>query len=211
MASVSVRRLADSCVIVDDGEHVALVDPGIHTWRHPSFSLDDIVWLDRILITHQHDDHCHPEFVAALAARFPDVEIQSSRAVADVLRAAHISVTTVTEPWIEVEEAAHERLPIGEGPPNLAFHIGGWFTHPGDSRSLRRTNPVLAVPMNPPWSSMTEAMAFVNRLAPRFVFPIHDWNLNRAGLDFVSRVAPLSLESATFIDLGHFETVELDL
>jgi L-ascorbate metabolism protein UlaG (beta-lactamase superfamily) len=212
MPTVTVRRLVDSCVIVDDGEHAVLFDPGIYTWQHPRFSIDEIVWLDRILVTHSHADHCHPEFVVALADRFPDVAIQSNAAVVGALAAHGVAVTAESEPWIEAHDSPHERTPMGEGPPNTAFHVGGWFTHPGDSRRLDRSAQVLAVPMMPPWSSMTEAIDFANRLGPRWVVPIHDWNLNDVGRAFVDQVAPASLDDGiTYLGLDHFESVDLDL
>ncbi|HEY5684042.1 MAG TPA: MBL fold metallo-hydrolase [Acidimicrobiia bacterium] len=212
MPTVTVRRLADSCVIVDDGNHAALIDPGVHTWRHPDFSIDDIVWLDRILITHAHADHCHPEFVASLAERFPDVPIQTNAAVGAMLSAHGLAVTVENGSWIEATEAPHEPTPLGEGPPNTAFHVGGWFTHPGDSRRLHRTAPVLALPMMPPWGSMTDAIAFANRLGPRWVVPIHDWALGDAGRAFVDDVAPSALgPNVTYLGLGHFESARLEL
>jgi L-ascorbate metabolism protein UlaG (beta-lactamase superfamily) len=212
MGSLKIRRLADSCVIVDDGQHVVLVDPGIYTWQDPKFSINDIVWLDRILITHEHADHCHPEFVTALSTKFPDVPIQSNSSVAALLEQHGISVTTDSVDWVVPEEAAHGEIPVGTAPPNTAFHIGDVFTHPGDSREVQKSGAVLAVPMMPPWGSMTEAIAWVNRLRPSHVLPIHDWNLNATGMEFVGRVARAALvDGIELLDLGYFEKATIEL
>ena len=212
MPSVTITRLADSCVLVDDGVHATLVDPGSFTWDNPDFDMDRIVWIDRILITHAHRDHCSPEFVAALHEKFPDVGIQGNDEVVAQLRAAGVSATTDTVDWVEPVDAPHEVIPTGAAPPNLAFHISSVFTHPGDSRKVTRANPILAVPMMPPWSSMTEAIAWANRLRPSYVLPIHDWNLNAVGRQFVVNVGSGSLaDGIELLDVGYFDEITVEI
>lgn len=212
MASITIRRLNDSCVIVDDANHAVLIDPGTYTWQDPSFSIDDVVWLDRILITHSHADHCDPEFVVALKTKFPDVPVQSNSTVAGLLASHGVDVTTDSASWLDAEDAPHEAIPVGEPPPNTAFHVADVFTHPGDSRRITTSASVLAVPMMPPWGSMTGAIRWINGLRPSYVLPIHDWNLNDTGKGFVSRIARQSLdEGIELLDLGAFEQATLEL
>ena len=40
---------------------------------------------------------------------------------------------------------------------------------------------VLAVPLNAPWCKVAESIAFVRRIAPRQIIPIHDALLSTAG------------------------------
>ena len=61
-----------------------------------------------------------------------------------------------------------------DGEPTL-YHPGDAYDgEPGDV-------DVLAVPLNAPWARVAETIAFVRRVAPRQIIPIHDALLSEAG------------------------------
>ena len=54
--------------------------------------------------------------------------------------------------------------------------------HPGDAYDGKPGDvDVLAVPLNAPWARVAETIAFVRRVAPRQIVPIHDALLSEAG------------------------------
>lgn len=180
-----IRRLTDSCVHVIGDNHATLFDPGFHTYLEGEVDLESIGDVTRVMITHEHRDHVHPDFVRWLIDRGSDLVVYSNGPVADLLAEHGIEVTTDPPPDVSVEDVLHGRLPTGAQPPNRAFTIDGVFTHPGDSREPSRTAPVLALPLMVPWDSATGAADFARRVKPERVLPIHDFYLSRTGRQFV--------------------------
>ncbi|NNC76155.1 MAG: MBL fold metallo-hydrolase, partial [Acidimicrobiia bacterium] len=148
-----ITRIIDSCVLVDLDGLVTLIDPGKFAWDWEDVDVNDIGKVDRILVTHAHADHFHLPFVQWLTDRF-SAPIQSTAEVVTSLADAGIDATTEPFDGVVVTEAAHEPIPVGpDVPANIAFDIGGAFTHPGDSYKLERSERILALPMSPPWGS----------------------------------------------------------
>lgn len=175
------RRLTDSCVLVATDEAITLFDPGFHTFLEGGIELDTIGDITRLLVTHEHLDHVHPDFVAWLLDRGSDVSVHSNQAVADLLAAHDIEVSVEVPDDVSYEDVLHEAIPNGSRPPNRSFTIDGVFTHPGDSRAPTMSAPVLALPLIAPWGSVTGAVDFARRLEPTFVLPIHDFYLSESG------------------------------
>lgn len=214
MATLTIQKLADSCVRVDIGDHSALVDPGFYTWEQDALDLTSMPAPDRLLITHNHPDHLSIEFVQALLAAYPAMVIETNEEVAANLAGAGIEAATASAEWTYQFTAPHEQTPMGSQPQNVGFVVGGVFAHPGDSYSFDATPPVLALPLLPPWGSATEAVTLAKRLRPQYVVPIHDWYLDERGKGWlygsVRRV--LAEEGITLLALDDFEavTVEVD-
>ena len=59
----TIRRLADSCLLVTTATGTTLFDPGFFTWDSGEVDLETIGDVQRVLITHEHGDHVKPEFV----------------------------------------------------------------------------------------------------------------------------------------------------
>lgn len=200
----TIRRLTDSCVLATDDDHATLFDPGFHTFLEGQLDLDSIGDVTRVMITHQHRDHLHPDFVRWLIDRGEDVVVYANEPVASILAKHEIEVVVDAPNGISFEDVLHGRIPNGDQPPNRAITIEGLFTHPGDSREPTRSAPVLALPLMVPWDSMTGAVEFARRLAPSQVVPIHDFYLSPSGREFVAGMAKAVLAGAGI------ELVELD-
>lgn len=176
-----IRRLTDSCLLVTTDDAASLFDPGFHPFLEGGIDLDSIGDVTRVLVTHEHGDHVHPDFVKWLIDRRRDLVVYSNQAVADLLQKHDIEVSTDVPSGVSVEDVLHEMVPSGHRPPNRAFTIDGVITHPGDSREPTVTAPILALPLIAPWGSMTDGVEFARRVAPERVIMIHDFYLSDAG------------------------------
>lgn len=185
----TIRRLTNSCVLVDSDSGVTLFDPGFPTWESADVDLSSLGPVDRVLITHEHADHVSPEFVAWLVGRRSDVTVYANDAVAGLLAGHDVAVATGIPPGFSGEDVLHERIPTGATPPNRAWTIDGVFTHPGDSYAPTVTAPVLALPLLIPWGSTTKSVEFARRLGPQQVIPIHDFYLSASGREWIAGLA----------------------
>jgi len=176
-----IRRLTDSCLHVMADDAATLFDPGFHTYLGGEIDLESIGDVTRVLISHEHRDHMHPDFVKWLVDRGEDVTVYSNQKVTDLLSETGVDAQTGSPPGVSVEDVLHGMLPTGAQPPNRAYTIDGLITHPGDSREPTRTAPVLALPLMVPWDSATGAVDHARRLGPSQVVPIHDFYLNQDG------------------------------
>ncbi len=213
MATLTIQKLADSCVRVDIGDHSALIDPGFYTWEQDALDLTSMPAPDRLLITHNHPDHLSIEFVQAVVTEYPEIVIETNKEVADQLADAGIGAITESAEWTAQFTAPHEPIPIGSQPHNVGFVVGGLFAHPGDSYSFDAAPPVLALPLLAPWGSTTEAVALAIRLKPQYVVPIHDWYLEERGKRWLYDMAERALaeEGITLLALDDFEAVSVEV
>ena len=185
----TIRRLADSCLLVTTDHGTSLIDPGFFTFDSGEVDLDTIGEVQRVLVTHEHGDHVKPEFVRWLVDRGDDVAVHGNEAVAGLLAAHDIEVVVSDPSGVSSEDVIHETIPNGDAPPNRAYTIDGVLTHPGDSYQPTATAPVLALPMLIPWGSTTQSVAFARSLAPQQVVPVHDFYLSPQGRHFITGMA----------------------
>jgi len=190
---VTIQRLTDSCLHVVTDDAATLFDPGFHTFLDSDLDLDSIGDVTRVLITHEHHDHVHPDFVRWLIDRGEDVVVHSNRAVAELLASHDIEVSVEIPSGVSAEDVLHGKVPSGAQPPNRAFTIDGLLTHPGDSRDPTKSAPVLALPLLVPWDSVTGAVEFARRLQPTQVIPIHDFYLSAPGRERIRGMARSAL------------------
>lgn len=198
----TIRRLTDSCVLVTDDNQATLFDPGFHTFLE-GFDLSSIGDVTRVLVTHEHGDHVHPDFLRWLSDRRSDLAVHSNTAVVEMLESHEIEATDRTPTGVTAEDVLHGKIPSGAQPPNRSWTIDGLFTHPGDSREPTATAPVLALPLLVPWDSATGAVEFARRLGPNQVVPIHDFYLSSGGRKWIRGMAKdvLARSSIELIDL----------
>ncbi len=185
-----VTHLGHACLLVETADTRILVDPG-------SFSTGfaDLRDLDAVVVTHQHADHLDEERLPDLLAYNRQAPVYTDPESAELLGGTssdivilaqgeeqRVGMTTI-RPVGRLHAVNHDRVPrctnVGvvlqaDGEPSI-FHPGDAYDgEPGDV-------DVLAVPLNAPWSKVAETIAFVRRVAPRQVIPIHDALLSPAG------------------------------
>ncbi len=207
---VSVTKLVHACLLVEvDGGRI-LIDPGMFSLQDERFDPSMVEGVDRILITHEHADHISVDFLRSALERSNAAEVETTPALQAIL--AEHGIESVTEGTPQFA-APHERIPIGPGPQNIGFHVGGALSHPGDSHSFVETMPILAMPFAAPWGSVTNGADRARLVRPRYVIPIHDWFLSEPGRAFMYRLAKMALDQdgIELVQIGDFETVMLSV
>lgn len=207
---VGITKLVHACLLVETGGTRTLIDPGTFSWRDERLDPSMVEGVDRVLITHEHADHVSVEFLRAALERSNDAAVETTPALREQLVEHDINAVTDGTPQFA---APHERIPIGPGPQNVGFHVGGVVSHPGDSHSFAETMPILAMPFIAPWGSLTSGTDRARLVKPRYVIPIHDWFLSEGGRTVMYRLAKMALaeDGIELVEVGDFETVELEV
>ena len=212
-----VTHLGHACLLVETADRRVLIDPGSF-----SHGFEQLTGLDAILVTHNHVDHFDPEAVAALVRSNPSTPVHTDPLTAQKLREEGLDAVptrqgepfevgdvTVT-PVGELHAFNHEAMPripnVGvvlraDGEPSL-FHPGDAYdADPGPV-------DVLAHPLNAPWAASRDSIAFVGRIAPKVVIPIHDALLSDVGRDmYATHVRNLAgVEGLDYTDLRDDES-----
>ena len=175
---MKISKHIHSCLLIEEDTKKILVDPGIFTFESKALDINSLNKLDYVLITHEHPDHMHIPFIKEIKNKFPEVQFISNNYVAKLLKEEGIEVNTESNNELKIKEVPHEKVFGTEPPKNVLFNIFGKLTHPGDSLHFSLETPVLALPIQAPWASLTEAVNKGFELKPKVIIPIHDWHWN---------------------------------
>ncbi|HDH02889.1 MAG TPA: MBL fold metallo-hydrolase [Actinobacteria bacterium] len=189
----TIRRLADSCLVLRTDTAATLIDPGFFTFDSGVVDLNTVGDISRVLITHEHGDHVKPEFVRWLIDRGTDVTVHGNLSVADLLAPHDIEVLDYNPKDVTSEDVLHGKIPSGDQPPNRAYTVDGILTHPGDSTEPTKAGPVMALGLLIPWATPYEQIQFAKRVGVRQVIPTHDFYLTDGGREFIEGFAGAAL------------------
>lgn len=184
-----VTKFTHSCLRLENGDAVLVVDPGGFSERTA------LTGADAVLITHEHPDHLDLDALAEAFAQRPGLHVYAHADVRPKLAAFDEAVTSVA-PGEEFEAAGftvrayggQHALIYSEIPriANLGYLIsdgdasvytpGDSFTVPEDARV-----DTVFVPLNAPWMKLAEAIDFVRAVRPRRAYALHDALLNEKG------------------------------
>lgn len=177
---MKITKLIHSCLLVEMPAPInrtAMFDPGIFSIE--AVDVDRLIYLDDIIITHNHFDHMHIPLIKKLVAKFPEVRITAPAEAVTQLAAQGIKAQSEPTPGIEFFDSPHHDLsPVGEAPQQLGVHYLDTLTNPGDSHEAKQTKQILALPITAPWGSQLDAVKLALKLKPRYIIPIHDWHWN---------------------------------
>lgn len=184
---MKITRFGHAAVLVEAPGARVLIDPGAFS----DASTFELTALDAIAVTHQHPDHLDRERIGALVAANPQ-----ARLLAEPQSAAELDGWEPTgdgQSW-QIGEltltgvgAQHaEILPSIPRVGNVGLLIGGpdgtTFFHPGDTYEYRPGGvDILALPLSAPWAKISETVEFLQAVAPRKAFPIHDCTVSAQG------------------------------
>lgn len=179
---VKITRFGHAAVLVEISDMRILIDPG-------TFSGDDtfvLGGLAAIVVTHQHADHVDPGRLPQLLAANPDAVLLADPQTAKMLEVgswlenADGMATKLGEVTLRGVGSTHAEItPQLPRVNNVGVQISApgepTLFHPGDTYEYAPTGvDVLALPLSAPWAKVSETIDFVQRVAPRTMFPIHD-------------------------------------
>lgn len=182
---MALTRWTHSCVTIDDGHGVLVIDPGI--WSEPQALLA----ADAVLITHEHNDHADMLRIAGSGLPL------WAPAGADLFGVPYSPVS----PGDEVNVAGftvravggwHARvLPDQATCPNLGYIVetaSGTVYHPGDALDLPTEQVhTLLVPLQASWLKTVEAVDFLRAVNPERATGIHDGQVNQRATTSIGR------------------------
>ncbi|HET6924470.1 MAG TPA: MBL fold metallo-hydrolase [Candidatus Saccharimonadales bacterium] len=177
---MKITKFVHSCLLVEMPAPVnrtVLFDPG--SMSAPALDVDQLEYLDDIVITHSHGDHIDMDLIKRLVAKFPQVRITATQEVVDILSQEGITASTTPPEGMALFDSPHEAVePMFPTPEQIGVHYLDMLSHPGDSHSFNETKPILALPVTAPWGATVKAVNLALQLKPRYIIPIHDWHWN---------------------------------
>lgn len=188
---MQVTKLAHSCLRVDTGAAVLVIDPGV--FSEAAAALDGA---DACLVTHEHPDHLDVAAVQAALRSRPGLRVWAPASALDTLRDGLNDMPgdrlTAVGPDEELEVLGtqvrtyggqhaliHTSIPMVA---NVGYLIDERLYHPGDSFAVPPVDvDTLFVPTHAPWSKVGEVLDFIVAVRPRRAFQLHDALLNELG------------------------------
>lgn len=186
---MQITHLGHACMLIEAAGARVLIDPGTF-----SEGFEELTGLDAIWVTHQHPDHLDPKRFAPLVAGNEGAVLVTDGQTRDQLQRKGVqareavpgSVVQVgalsLHPVGQLHAVIHEYIPRVH---NLGVVVRApgepVFFHPGDAYDADPGQvDVLGVPLNAPWCAVKETIAFVRRVGPSEIVPIHDGLLTSA-------------------------------
>lgn len=184
-----LTHLGHSTLLIDVAGYRVLIDPGTFTdhWE----TLTD---LSAVLVTHAHPDHFDIDRFPTLLDHNPDIIVGCEAELAAAAAAPFVTHTLTDGLELPLGPLTatihggrhaniHPDMPdIGNVGILLTGPDGHTVYHPGDALDRPVTGvDLLAAPLNGPWCSIADIVAYVRTCAPRAVTPIHDGLLSATG------------------------------
>ncbi len=175
---MTISKHIHSCLLIKDQGKAVLVDPGIYSYDEKALDLSTVEALDYIAITHEHPDHMYVPFIKEVLEKFPAVQIISNESAVALLAKEGIATSSSATDDVALKVAPHEKVFDIVAPMNVVFTVFNKVTHPGDSLQSGHSAEILALPIQAGWGSLTQSVEYALTLRPKYVIPIHDWQLN---------------------------------
>lgn len=212
---MKITKYEHSCLMVEmpaPQNRTTLFDPGVMS--EPYLDVDQLEYLDDIVITHAHSDHLSVSLLKQLVAKFPTIRITGPAEVVDVLEKEDITADSDPSSGIEFFTSPHENVePLSSQPEQIGVHYLNLLSHPGDSHSFSETKAILALPITAPWGNMVTAVNLGIKLKPKYILPIHDWHLNDTARQqaYNSLVQIFEKHNITFVPIANGIPLVLDV
>lgn len=185
---MKLTKYEHSCVVLEKDGKSLVIDPGELS---SSFVVPENCV--GVIVTHEHFDHLDQSKLQTIIDADSSVQILANQAVVALLnekekeRAVVVEagkIIKVGEFTLEFVGGMHEQVrPELSACENTGVIIDGVFYHPGDAHFVPDEQiKWLAVPLNAPWSRVSETCDFVKLIRPSHAVAIHDGLLSEAGV-----------------------------
>ncbi|MEU3550563.1 MBL fold metallo-hydrolase [Streptomyces longwoodensis] len=177
---MKLTKMSHACVRLEKDGRTLVLDPG-------GFSEEDAAaGADAILVTHEHPDHFHEGRLRAALDADPAAEVWALRSVAEQLAPAfpgrvhtvgHGDTFTAAGFDVQVHGELHAVIhPDLPRVTNVGYLVDdGLVFHPGDALTVPgHAVETLLVPVQAPWSKISEVIDYVREVGPRRVYDVHD-------------------------------------
>ena len=204
-----ITKLGHSCVRIEHDDGVVVIDPGSFTERGATDGAT------AVLVTHEHVDHLDVDLLRATDAPVFTIDaVRGQIAEADPAVAERVQVVSPGQQFDaglpvtavgELHAVIHPDLPRFHNSGYVVDVAGTRVYHPGDAFTPP-DGPVdlLLLPVNAPWSKMSEVVDFAREVGAARSAAIHDGLLNDTGLSVLGRNLGALLDS----DQHSYERVE---
>lgn len=210
---MKVTKYPQSCLIIEQQGKRIVIDPGALV--SGKFSASDLLPVEAILITHEHEDHADPDLIRGLVgdSNVPVIANESTKQLFGDL------VTQVVADNEEFEiagmkvvarELPHCLMVDGSaGPQNTGYVIDEVFFHAGDGVKLDNLRvPSAAIPIAGPDISARDVFDFIKQLKCQTVVPIHyDYFLENPQL--LASIGGGEVPDVKFVVLDNGQSAEL--
>ena len=175
-------------MILEKGGERLVIDPGgLSASFHPPENCVGVI------VTHEHFDHLDQDKLSAVQAGNPELKLFVNQEISGQLGAELQKSVVIVAPGqtervgsftLEFVGGVHEVVRSEIVPClNTGVIVDDLFYHPGDAHFVPEKSVVwLGVPMNAPWSKVSETNDFVKAVKPRYAIPIHDGLLTPEGV-----------------------------
>ncbi|MCM2422396.1 MULTISPECIES: MBL fold metallo-hydrolase [unclassified Streptomyces] len=180
---MKLTKKGHACVRLEKDGQVLVIDPGAFTEE------DAAVGAEAILITHEHIDHFNEDRLRLALDANPAAQVWTLKSVADQVSAAFPGRVhtvgegdTFTAAGFDIEVHGQLHAVIHPDIPRIAnqgYVVDGSVFHPGDALTVPdRPVDTLLLPLQAPWSKLSEVVDYLREVKPQRAFDVHDGLLN---------------------------------
>ncbi|WP_328667021.1 MBL fold metallo-hydrolase [Streptomyces sp. NBC_00322] len=174
-----LTKKTHACIRLEKDGQTLVIDPGTFSEQ------DAAIGADVILVTHEHLDHFNEDRLRAAMEANPGAGIWTLRSVAEKISAAfpgrvhtvgHGDTFTAAGFDVQVHGELHAVIhPDIPRITNVGYLVDGSVFHPGDALTVP-DHPVetLMLPVQAPWSKISEVIDYVREVKPRRAIDVHD-------------------------------------
>ncbi|MFF3402680.1 MBL fold metallo-hydrolase [Streptomyces sp. NPDC002659] len=174
-----LTKKTHACIRLEKDGQTLVIDPGTFSEQ------DAAIGADVILVTHEHPDHFNEDRLRAAMEANPGAGIWTLRSVAEKISAAfpgrvhtvgHGDTFTAAGFDVQVHGELHAVIhPDIPRITNVGYLVDGSVFHPGDALTVPG-HPVetLLLPVQAPWSKISEVIDYVREVKPRRAIDVHD-------------------------------------
>lgn len=181
---MKITKYEHSCLAIEEKGKYLVIDPGFLTKSPPD--LKNVVAL---VITHIHPDHFDPANIQKIVDLNPDVNIFTTKDVAEQLKLPGVEIPQTGKNYIieafELEFFGGTHALISPDFPlaqNFGVLVNQKLYDPGDSfTECPKSYDILALPVMAPWLKFSESLAVLTSTPATTLLPVHNGFINREG------------------------------